>query len=57
MVAVRDDALECIVASIKGAAWTGHPGDGKIVVASLDRSRTVRTHSDDTDERVCGVPS
>ena len=47
MVAVPDDEWERTVEVIKDAAWTGHSGDGKIFVASLDQARTVRTRSYD----------
>jgi nitrogen regulatory protein PII 1 len=47
LVIVKDDVLERALETIKIAARTGNPGDGKIFVSSLSESRTLRTRSND----------
>ena len=47
MVVVQDDLAERAVETIKIAAQTGNPGDGKIFMSSLKEARTVRTRSRD----------
>ncbi len=42
-VAVRDEELETVIASIVAAARTGAVGDGKIFVTSLEEAVRIRT--------------
>ncbi len=51
MIVVGDDEAQRAIETIKIAARTGNPGDGKIFVSSLTESRTIRTRSRD-QERV-----
>lgn len=48
MVVVADGEVERAIETIKIAARTGNPGDGKIFVAHLAQSRTIRTRAVDT---------
>jgi len=43
MIAVTADDADRAVETIKIAARTGNPGDGKVFVTSLVESRTIRT--------------
>lgn len=43
MVVVDDDEADRVMETIKIAARTGNPGDGKIFLASLAEVRTIRT--------------
>ena len=45
LVIVKDEALDRALETIKIAARTGNPGDGKIFVSSLTEARTLRTRS------------
>ncbi len=45
LVIVKDEALDRALETIKIAARTGNPGDGKIFVSSLTEARTLRTCS------------
>jgi nitrogen regulatory protein PII 1 len=47
MVAVTESEVERAIDTIKIAARTGNPGDGKIFVACLSESRTIRTGATD----------
>ncbi len=47
MIAVPADDADRAVETIKIAARTGNPGDGKVFVSPLVESRTIRTHSSD----------
>jgi nitrogen regulatory protein PII 1 len=49
MVVVKDSLADRAVDSIRIAARTGNPGDGKIFVSSLMESRTLRTRSADIE--------
>jgi len=42
-IAVRDQDLETVIATIAGAARTGKIGDGKIFVMPLERTIRIRT--------------
>ena len=43
LLAVEDADLARALDAIEGAAWTGHPGDGRISVQALEQVYTVRT--------------
>ncbi len=43
MVVVEDETADRTVETIKIAARTGNPGDGKLFLSSLDDVRTIRT--------------
>ena len=47
LVVVKDEAMDRALETIKIAARTGNPGDGKIFVSSLFEVRTLRTQSRD----------
>ncbi len=49
LVIVKDVVLDRALETIKIAARTGNPGDGKIFVSSLSESRTLRTRSKDKE--------
>lgn len=49
LVVVKDVVLDRALETIKIAARTGNPGDGKIFVSSLSESRTLRTQSKDKE--------
>ena len=49
MIAVTADEADRAVETIKIAARTGNPGDGKIFVSSLVEARTIRTRSTDVE--------
>ncbi len=49
LVIVKDVVLARALETIKIAARTGNPGDGKIFVSSLSESRTLRTRSKDKE--------
>lgn len=49
LVVVKDDAVDRVLETIKIAARTGNPGDGKVFVSSLSESRTLRTRSKDQE--------
>lgn len=49
LVIVKDNVLDRALETIKIAARTGNPGDGKIFVSSLSESRTLRTQSKDKE--------
>jgi nitrogen regulatory protein PII len=53
----RDTELRAIVETIREAAHTGNPGDGKILVAPLDRVVRIRTGEDGAEALLCGHPS
>lgn len=48
-VVVKDEVTDRAVETIKIAARTGNPGDGKIFVSTLTESRTLRTQSKDPE--------
>ena len=48
-VVVKDEVMERALETIKIAARTGNPGDGKIFVSSLTEVRTLRTRSQDQE--------
>jgi nitrogen regulatory protein PII 1 len=43
MVVVDDEDVSYVVAAIRKAAFTGSPGDGKIIVSEVDQVHTIRT--------------
>jgi nitrogen regulatory protein PII 1 len=43
MIVVEDDQCVPVVRLIEEAAWTGHPGDGKIFIQAVREAYTVRT--------------
>lgn len=45
MVVVKEADMDRAVGTIRIAARTGNPGDGKVFVSSLVESRTIRTRS------------
>jgi len=49
LVVVKDQAMDRALETIKIAARTGNPGDGKIFVSSLTEVRTLRTRSQDSE--------
>jgi len=48
MIAVEADEADRAVETIKIAARTGNPGDGKVFVSPLVEARTIRTHAADS---------
>tara|TARA_Y100001934_G_scaffold250432_1_gene312726 strand:- start:592 stop:930 length:339 start_codon:yes stop_codon:yes gene_type:complete len=48
-LAVVDDQAEAVVHAIKGAAWSGRIGDGKIFVTDLPQATRIRTGESGTD--------
>jgi nitrogen regulatory protein P-II 2 len=48
-VAVPSEQVDKVVETIIGAAKTGHIGDGKIFVATIDRAVRIRTGETDVD--------
>jgi len=44
MVVVTDEDADRAVETMKIAARTGNPGDGKLFIASLQEARTIRTN-------------
>jgi nitrogen regulatory protein PII 1 len=49
LVVVKDHAVDRVLETIKIAARTGNPGDGKIFVSSLSEVRALRTRSKDPE--------
>ncbi len=49
MIVVKDSLSERAVETIKIAAQTGNPGDGKIFISSLVESLSLRTRSPDEE--------
>jgi nitrogen regulatory protein PII 1 len=47
MVVVEDDRLSYAIAAIRQSAFTGNPGDGKIIVSDVDSAYTIRTGTPD----------
>ena len=47
LAVVKDSAVDLAIDSIKIAARTGNPGDGKIFVSPLTESETIRTGAAD----------
>jgi len=47
-VAVADDQVEKVVATIKAAVRTGQIGDGKILVTPLEHAVNIRTNETDS---------
>ncbi len=43
LVVVEDDQLESVVETIRGAAFTSYPGDGKVFVTPVETAYTIRT--------------
>ena len=43
MIVVEDEQVEEVFSTIKEAAFTGHPGDGKIFVTPVESAYTIRT--------------
>ncbi|MDA0264489.1 MAG: P-II family nitrogen regulator [Chloroflexi bacterium] len=43
LVVVEDDQVDSVRQTIEDAAFTSHPGDGKIFVTSVDSAHTIRT--------------
>lgn len=48
-VAIASDLVDRVVEAIVSAARTGHIGDGKIFVSSLEQAIRIRTGEKDTD--------
>jgi len=48
-VVIQDSMMDRAIETIKIAARTGNPGDGKIFVSSLAEVRTLRTRSKDQE--------
>ena len=43
LIVVEDDQVELVRETVRKAAVTGFPGDGKIFVSPVDRAYTIRT--------------
>jgi nitrogen regulatory protein PII 1 len=43
LIVVEDDQVDLVFSTIKEAAFTGHPGDGKIFVTPVESAYTIRT--------------
>ncbi|MEW6325048.1 MAG: P-II family nitrogen regulator [Nitrospirota bacterium] len=43
MIAIDDEEADRVMETIKIAARTGNPGDGKLFLSSLEEVRTIRT--------------
>ena len=43
LVVVEDDQVELVLRTIKEAAFTSYPGDGKIFVTPVETAYTIRT--------------
>ncbi len=43
MIVVEDNQVESVLSTIQEAAYTSHPGDGKIFVTPVETAYTVRT--------------
>jgi nitrogen regulatory protein P-II 2 len=48
-VAVDDSVADQVVGAVTAAAKTGHIGDGKIFISTLDRAVRIRTGETDSD--------
>lgn len=53
----RQPELQPILDSIRKAAHTGNPGDGKVFVGPLTRVLSIRTGEEGADVLLCGHPS
>lgn len=49
LIAVSDRDLPAVVELIESAAYTGHPGDGKIFIQDVLESHTIRTGAQEHD--------
>ena len=43
MVVVEDDQIETVTNSVRAAASTGFPGDGRVFVTTVESAFTLRT--------------
>ncbi len=43
LIVVEDDQVESVLSTIQEAAFTSHPGDGKIFVTPVESAYTIRT--------------
>lgn len=43
LIVVEDDQVESVLNTIQEAAFTSHPGDGKIFVTPVESAYTIRT--------------
>ncbi|BAM06197.1 P-II family nitrogen regulator [Leptospirillum ferrooxidans] len=50
LVVVSDTDLAAVVQCIEEAAYTGHPGDGKIFIQEVLSSHTIRTGAEEHGE-------